>query len=295
MTYVMRATCSSPLRQRGFSLIEFMVAMVIGIVILTAVAEVMINTANTRNNLERTGRQIENGRFALQILQDDLMLAGYWGEAGVQATPAALPDMCPADVVGLQNAMGVAVQGSGTNCIPAGAKGSSLAIRRASSCANGSVDCLAVDSTRFYVQVPACVGASLGQVMVKQGTTNLTGQTRSCDTLAPIYRYISRVYYITANNELARMEMGPGGTYVTSGPLVDGIQDLQFTYGLDTDGDAAVDTYSIAPAGLEWADVIAVRISLVAHQVDLQGVISEPRNYTLNVPLRNVAGPREVQ
>ena len=46
----------------GFSLVEMMVAMTIGVLILLAVSEVFINNNRSFTELEKTSRQIENGR-----------------------------------------------------------------------------------------------------------------------------------------------------------------------------------------------------------------------------------------
>jgi type IV pilus assembly protein PilW len=80
----MKHTPSLPrasLRQtRGFTLIELMVGLTLGLIVLAVVTTVFINVSSNRHDMERTGRQIENGRFAIQALADDIVNAGYFGE-----------------------------------------------------------------------------------------------------------------------------------------------------------------------------------------------------------------------
>lgn len=65
--------------QAGFSLTELMVAMVIGLIILAAVANLFVNANKASNNASRTARIQENGRFAMYYLVHDLRMTGYMG------------------------------------------------------------------------------------------------------------------------------------------------------------------------------------------------------------------------
>jgi len=48
--------------------------------------------------------------------------------------------------------------------------------------------------------------------------------------------------------------------------LVENVQDMQFKYGLDTNGDGAVDSYSYTPGN--WAQVVSVKVSLLMRSPD---------------------------
>ena len=75
--------------QGGFSLIEIMVALALGAIILLGVAEIFTNNSQTRAEIERTGRQIESGSYALGLIESDLTNAAFWGAAGEQPAGAA--------------------------------------------------------------------------------------------------------------------------------------------------------------------------------------------------------------
>jgi len=319
---MLSALSHTPRRQFGLSLVELLVAMVIGIVILLAASEVMLNNSRTRGEVERTGRQIENGVFALQLLEDDISNAGFWGEATVGASGTLPASLCPTALADLENAMGYAVQaataGVATCAANIKAGSESLAIRRASTCAVGTPNCQALNAALPYVQVPACAtGANMGVVQLAVGVGALNGLRINClaGDFAPRYRYISRLYFITDNDELARMELGVGG-YAASGALVEGVEALHFSYGIDSNGDGQVDAYTDTPTNAEQADIAAVRLWLVARNLtptpgyvddrtyNLGGVEHEApagfeghkrQVYSTTITLRNVAGAREVQ
>jgi type IV pilus assembly protein PilW len=64
---------------RGFSLVELMVALTIGLIILAAVAKIFATSRATYGYEEGMARVQENGRFAINFLQQDIRMAGYMG------------------------------------------------------------------------------------------------------------------------------------------------------------------------------------------------------------------------
>ena len=83
--------------QRGFSLIELMISMVISMLIAGALAIVFMKVGETNREQFKASQQIENGRFAVDLMGSDVRHAGYYGEfGGVPAASgfASLPDPC---------------------------------------------------------------------------------------------------------------------------------------------------------------------------------------------------------
>mgnify|MGYP003597617820 CR=1 FL=1 len=78
-----------PCYQLGFSLVEFMVAIMIGLFLVGGLATFIVSSSSTRNELEKTNRQIENGRYAIEKLSEAIKLAGYYGiGSGIIPAPA---------------------------------------------------------------------------------------------------------------------------------------------------------------------------------------------------------------
>ena len=152
------------IRAGGFSLIELMIAITIGLLILAGMLVVFVNTSATRNEIDRTNRQIESGRYALEILRDDIQLAGFYGEMNwgnfiapsnvpPAPLPATMPDPCASALTertngGTQGVMRLHVQGlnnyvastlsclTGANAVKPGTD--VIVVRRAKTCTAGA-------------------------------------------------------------------------------------------------------------------------------------------------------------
>ena len=70
-----------PRKPSGFGLIEIMIAMTLGIVIILGITTLFADTSKSLASVDRSGRQIENALFTLELLASELSLAGYWGGA----------------------------------------------------------------------------------------------------------------------------------------------------------------------------------------------------------------------
>ena len=65
--------------QTGISLIEIMIALLIGTFLLGGVLQIFIGGKQTYRMQESLSRLQENGRFALDFIGRDVRMAGYWG------------------------------------------------------------------------------------------------------------------------------------------------------------------------------------------------------------------------
>ena len=69
-------------RSRGVSLIELLVALTIGSLLIIGAVTVYMNSRNTYRTNETAARLQEVARYALDTLEPDVRLAGYWGLTG---------------------------------------------------------------------------------------------------------------------------------------------------------------------------------------------------------------------
>lgn len=105
---------SRSLRQAGFTLVELMVGMALGLFILIALLALLANVSRGNSELSKSNRMIENGRLSMMLLQGDIAHAGFWGgylpqfdDLTSSAAPAAanlggevptaVPDPCSPD------------------------------------------------------------------------------------------------------------------------------------------------------------------------------------------------------
>ncbi|POZ50863.1 PilW family protein [Methylovulum psychrotolerans] len=64
--------------QHGMTLIELMIAMLIGIFLLGGLIRIFTNSRHAYNLQQAVGQVQENGRFALDFLGNDLRMADFW-------------------------------------------------------------------------------------------------------------------------------------------------------------------------------------------------------------------------
>lgn len=64
---------------RGFSLTELLVAMVIGLVLLSGLVTLMVNSKKNFSQQDYSARLQENARFAMDFLSYDIRMAGFYG------------------------------------------------------------------------------------------------------------------------------------------------------------------------------------------------------------------------
>ena len=85
---------------------------------------------------------------------------------------------------------------------------------------------------------------------------------------------------------LKRLEItsSAGVTAFATTPLVDGIQNLQFDYGIDNNGDGSpASPFVTAPAVADWPNVMAVRVNLLARNTDPSGGYVDGKTYNMGV------------
>ncbi|TLY93276.1 MAG: prepilin-type N-terminal cleavage/methylation domain-containing protein [Gammaproteobacteria bacterium] len=325
-------TAHAPPGARGYTLVELMVSMAIGLIILAALVSLFAGNSRERGEIERANQQTENGRYALQIIRDDLRSAGYLATfnpgtvAGPNAqltTPATLPDACAADVPTLTTAMAVPVQGydqgaSAPGCLVDLRAGTDiLVVRRASTCAVGAAGCDPQVPGDIYLQASGC-GTETGAgtyFALDSNLASLTLHLKDCVTVAPLYQYRTHIYFIANDDKpgdgiptLKRAELGVDGLGANAFnivPLVEGVENLQLEYGLDTTvpttGTPAV--YTADPSRYNgcvpgpcnvvsnWRNTVTVKINVLTRSITpTQGYV-DSKTYTLGL---NAAGAANV-
>ncbi len=257
-------TRNSRTTQGGYTIIELMVAITLGLLIIAALTTIFVNNSQTRDELERANEQNENGRYAMQLLTDDLRNAGYLAEfnPALLSLPATMPDPCATALSSLQTALPIAVQGNDNGasiptCLSDVKAGTDIVVvRRASTCAVGATDCDPLIAGAPYFQASGCTSAAelsspnvANYYGLDTNTLNLTLHQKDCNppttpgTLALLHQYRTHIYFIANNDKngdgiptLKRAELGAvgGATGFTIVPLVEGIENLQIEYGIET-------------------------------------------------------------
>jgi type IV pilus assembly protein PilW len=285
-----------PAAQRGFSLVELMVAVAIGLLILASLSTLFVKNLRTQDEIEKSSRQIENGRFAVDQITVDLRNAGFYAEFDptVLPAPAALPAPCDTSLAGLKDGLVLPVQGAddsaaGLDCLQDVSPNTDiLVVRRTSTCLANAAGCDQVADGGAFFQASLCNNATelnsaspLDFYRLDFNVANLDRHLRDCTdlagsgTLATVRRYLVHIYYIAKNNKpgdgiptLKRAELAGDGTglsYTTVVPLAEGIENLQLEYGMDlapaSIGDGVADQYSATPSTYGGCATAACAIS----------------------------------
>ncbi|WP_280284823.1 PilW family protein [Pseudomonas sp. BN415] len=276
------------IRQSGFSLVEMMVALTVSVVLLLGVSNVIISSSQSYSELTRNSQQLENGRYALQVLRDDIRHAGFYGEFSNLKVPASMPNSCTLSVTALEDAMGAPVQGYAAagsapiSCLPGYVGGDVLVIRRSSTQVTAAASLNASD---YYIQTRS------NEVLVGGGDADeFTLKKKDGTTAADIRKYVVHIYYLRGCSNCAgagdgvpslwRRELKDGALIST--PVAEGIENLQLRYGLDDNDDGTPDRYIALPNSMaEWESVVAVEVNLLARSAEATAGFTDTKSYVL--------------
>lgn len=303
-------------RQQGLSLVEIMVAMVISVILLAGVVQIFVGSKTTYRVQEGLSRLQENGRFATDLLARDIRMAGYQGctrlgsapgqvepNIIVKTPPAALTYavndvIAGADNLAAGNALGAR---AGTDSITIrGARPSSAKLWGNMTADNANIQ-IASNPDNFQandiLMIQDCVNADIFEASsVSAGSTPVTiahaNDVNTTNRLSKAYNdkatlmlFRASTYFVADSGRTN----DAGGTIYSlfrtdvngnTVELIEGIEDMQIQYGLDTTGDQIVDSYVDASgvAATQWGNVVAVRIALLANTIE--NADSQVRTYT---------------
>ena len=270
------------LQQKGFSLIELMISITIGLLLLAALTTLFVGQSKSRLELDKSNRMIDNGRYALDLLSENLSMAGFFAELDpytltVYPTTDASFNPCSTTATDIEKALPWHVQGYNAatststiapppTCLPSTIKAGSdiLVVRRANTT---PVAAASANAGTTFLQVSLCVpkngvAESVYRVQKAPATYNLSKKTCTTSNSGPmtdLRRVLVQIYFIDSNNlagdgvpTLKMAELDESSNFIIT-PIVEGIEYLQVDYGIDgfdTDADGIPDrfnAYNIPP------------------------------------------------
>lgn len=225
-----RGRAPTPLRpkrcQQGMTLIELMIALLIGLFLIGGIIQLFLNTRQTFLVENALSRLQENGRFAMGFLARDIRMADYRA-----CQTADVPSMRDAanNNIGLNATAGVTYDG-------------------------------AHHATHKALDSPDTITVRWSEADCGVATIQTRGFSINSENLVD----------------------------TTGAVLVEDVEKLQITYGVDSDGDTYANYYvpgttgvgSNFPALSDWAKVVSVRVSLLLRSDD--NITAEPVSYNYN-------------
>jgi type IV pilus assembly protein PilW len=295
-------------RHAGVSLVELMVALVLGLFLIFGAVTIYGKSRSTYRTTEAVARLQETARYAFDAIEPDVRMASYWGLASradyivnsvgpTDDRPAELDDAAAEiDECGTNFAINLEEYIAGVNGadetdwpLPCDAFRDAwredtdlLVVRR-----GGSTQPEELEEGRIYIQTsriqgtmfvatscdepknPACIPADYSPP---------ASETRQLDTT---------IYYV-ANESTARDDVPSlRRKRLVNGDVVDeevvsGVEDLQVRFGVDTNGDTNADTYvdpETNPA-LYGGSIVSATIWLRVRAEDAEVGFVDDRTYS---------------
>lgn len=313
-------------------MVELMVAMTISLLLLAGVVQIFSGSKASYVMQEGTSRLQENARFTLSRLTHDISAAGYLGclDSGDPMRPFtndltnkaagsgydfATPLFGTNDT-GPNNSDTISISRAGATSgirltAPMDEPISDLHLDSNDSAyqALEQYDILVVGdcSTASVFMITNDPTSSAGLIQhagsITAGSGPNAGQSNVAGDLGAVYgadtASIAGAYLVgTSTYRLCNSTSGTGtslflNTCDAANELVEGVQDMQFNYGIDTDGVSGADEYRDAAAvtaANQWNNVVSVRMTLTFDSVQSVPGGAFDKEFVTTVRVRNRGG-----
>lgn len=292
--------------ETGFSMVELLVAMLVGMIIVGGVFSLHVATQKTQKVNDMQMDMVADARFAIDMLAYDLRHAGMWGgtnkdgiiecrigdNACVVNVPNATGDCTGSRYNNLKEPVygtdGANLDRYNSSCIPASqahrANTDVLEIRYADS---NPVAAGSFISNTIYVRSNFLSGRLF---LSNNGQPKISAYDSSA--LTNNYKLQSFVYYVSDFTDvsgdgvpaLKRVALSPG-PMMKRQTLVSGVVDFQVQFGVDDvtdkDGKQLVDAYVDGDSVTDWSRVMSAKIWLVLRSDKKQYGVNTKKTFTI--------------
>jgi type IV pilus assembly protein PilW len=287
-------------KQSGFSLVEIFIALSIGLALMAGVLSVFVGMKTTTSETSSYGELQENGRFAISILTDDLLRQNFWGDLpGTLDAGNLISSPDPASI-------------SATDCIGDGSNnatfpdvighfrtlwGKTAAFNNEMGCiSNAKVGSDILQIKRVLARPVTAANTDADQYYLISNANSAAIFAGNAATPAVnnglIWEYQHHIYYVRNDTQgsntvpvLIQGRLKNSATAMVLDLLIDGIEQIRFMYGVDTNNDNLVDTYISADnmTDAEWdnengASILAIKIYVLA-----RNIMPDPKYINKNV------------
>ncbi len=277
--------------QSGMTLVEILIAMVLGLFLVGGVLQVFSSSKQTHRVHEATARMQETGRMAIEILARDIRMADFWGCASdianvtnnLNGGGVGYIDFSAGGIGGTDGVGGapdtLILRGGFDTGLgiqpPYGPQASAnIQVNAGNDLEQGDIvfvsDCTAADIFQISNSNPG----SSGSIVHNTGSTTAPGNYNATNPGCPgtnahclskiygadasLFRVQEIVYTIGTGSE------GEPALFRNGIEFLDGVEDLQILYGEDPTDAGAASYYVPASQVVDMEQVVSIRFAVVA-------------------------------
>jgi type IV pilus assembly protein PilW len=311
--------------QRGFSLVELMVALTLSLVLMAGALSVLYSSRLSYRENDRIARLQEAGRTAVELLLRDARPAGYIGcsrpvfgdefSNGLAGGTSLLTNFTD-PVAGFEAGASDWTPALDTGLIPSATAGSDVLVLRSTRQGQpvfrtntpvvNTATALSVDrsvGTSVPANTPMIISDCQGSAVFMATAFTGAGATatiehiaganasanlaRGFDTGALVMPVQTIIYYVRDASDGSGPALWQRVDGADPVELIGGVENLQVLYGVDTDNDLLANDYRSAATVTNWQQVISLSVALLIRSTET-GVERDNRVYTL---LDGTVGP----
>lgn len=278
---------------RGLSLIELLVSLVLGIILSGGIVSTYMSAKRNALYEEQMARMQESGRYAMRLLSRELKMAGFFG--GIPSTDELSPRLVGADC----SDQGWALDGGSSLDLVNNFSGQFESVSLNATvftCLNSATiqpntDLLAIKRTAGEASLMRGVPAdgltlSTGEIWYLRVVSESSHEwikMRPLDLLdvagfepsSGYWEAISRILYIRRysdssdqSDDIPTLCMETlAGNEMTSRCLIEGVEDLQLEFGIDTDADDVPNQYKSAPTADDMQRIVTAKVHLLLRSI----------------------------
>lgn len=276
-------------RSQGFSLVELLVAMVVGLIIVSGAFSLHVASRKTQSVNEMQMDMVADARFAIEMIAYDLRHAGMWGGTNKNG----LIDCKSTNPCTVSTSAGEALPDATItgDCADGRYFDLSQPVFAINEDTAGSSYSSCISSTESYradtdileihyadSNVTAAADLRAGQAYIRSNFVNgriFSGSTQPVldsfddSALTQNHALYSHTYYIStftddsADDIPSLRRVALSGSTMQNQVLISGVDDLQVQFGEDLTGDQIADRYVSPELVTDWSAVFSAKIWLV--------------------------------
>ena len=257
---------------KGFSLVELMVAMVLGFIVIGGAISVYLASKRSLTEVEQVATLSENGRFALQLLGYSARHIGFYGGPNPYDIP---PEKQVGAVAGDCTDIAAAYDTENSFfALRAGGPENDATSARVKGCITDAMPYTDVLVIKNAGSSPLSGGWSSQQTYVIAGIVSFElrdGADMPLDIGESnvAYPYRLQIYYIrkgatpTLSRKILAWDAVTESMAIQTEDLVQGAENMRFRFGYDSNDDGEVDTLAYLDDITAWDQVTSLQVFLL--------------------------------